>query len=738
VRLFTRLAPVGLAVLLVASTLGGAVAGASPTPATPEPGVATTYDDTFRILASNDPDPVSGSSTVRLYEYEGGAIREVERTVVTQPVQLRENSIRPSDALVIANESDMYQSGLTGSYTVPYQDQWYTLDEWNTKWGEREIRIIPIYGADPDRATDTDGKYTVEVRNPNGWWNPVYGADVERTGNELTVTNPGTAMVHSAVYRSITERKIDAVERLLRYSELAPSESVARSTAVVPTDGGSEVFPTVDGASTSLVWRGGSHALVRDAYVGFIDVTPGVWYRGRYVTQNWRVNTHVPWDYRVVVPSDYTESGSCTIGNSTYPLTRWADYRLLDSEAAVVNVTAGTIQMQQWGPGQWTTLNFTSPSSGSRPLPVGTHTMTAELHVEVDLEKHYGVSSARCREWDRTRTETQSVTLTRSVPIETVNSDTLSIEVHVYDRPGEDIVSVEWTGQQGLAAGAAGWESIEVQIGEKTMYVTAPWRFFSVSRNTAVEERTQGGTTEVAASHSFDGQYPALLRYRMSPANVSVLADQSAERHIWWETTSVEENGSVEATPLPASIIATENAPPTPLYDQYAGVLKSTDDASGESVSATSVDIWGRSVATNQRVTRYEEPVLNVSIDDATGQALITLHEADGTPIPGREVYVDGATVSAVVTNASGVATVDVDNPVVQARFTGDDWRESHSTYFLQTHAVDVSSAPAIVDAIEVVGYLNDAISNVAIFIEWLVLGIFAVFWMRYMRRPVS
>lgn len=82
--------------------------------------------------------------------------------------------------------------------------------------------------------------------------------------------------------------------------------------------------------------------------------------------------------------------------------------------------------MQQWGPGQWTTLNATSPSSVSRPLPVGTHTMTAELHVEVDLEKHYGVSSARCREWDRTRTETQSVTLSRSVPIETVNSDTLS------------------------------------------------------------------------------------------------------------------------------------------------------------------------------------------------------------------------------------------------------------------------------------------------------------------------
>ena len=45
---------------------------------------------------------------------------------------------------------------------------------------------------------------------------------------------------------------------------------------------------------------------------------------------------------------------------------------------------------------------------------------------------------------------------------------------------------------------------------------------------------------------------------------------------------------------------------------------------------------------------------------------------------------------------------------------------------------------PAILDAIEVIGYLTDAISNAAIFIEWLVLGLFAVFWMGYMRRPVS
>jgi hypothetical protein len=361
--------------------------------------------------------------------------------------------------------------------------------------------------------------------------------------------------------------------------------------------------------------------------------------------------------------------------------------------------------------------------------------MTAELRIDVELEKHYGVSSARCSEWDRIRTENRSVTLTRSVPIETVNSDDLSVDVHVYDRPGDDVVSVEWTGRQGLAAGAAGWEYVEVQVGEKTVYVTAPWRFFSVSRNTAVEERSESGTSEVAASHSYKGRYPAMLRYRISPANVSVLADQPADRRIWWETTRVAESGSVAATPLPATIVATENTNPTPLYDQYAGVLKSTGDVTGESVSASSVDVWGMPVTTDQQVIRYEEPVLDVVIDDAAGTAEIILRGTDGSPIVGREVYVDGATVPVVVTNASGAATVDINSPIVQARFTGDDWWESHSTYYLRTQAVSVSSTLVVVDAIEVVGYLSDAISNVMIFVEWLVLGIFAMFWMRYMRR---
>ena len=730
-RLFTLpVAKLGLALIIVSSAVIGAAAGSLAIPE-PEPGVEKQYDDTFRVLASNDPDPGRGSQTVGVYEYAAnGSIIAVNKTVVTQPVQLWDSNIQSRDALIIANESDMYQSGLHDFVKIPYQDRWIRLENW---WNA-EYRILPLYSADPSRATSTDGRYTVEVHHPNGWWNPVYNADVERVDGNLTVTNPSEALVLSSYYTTVVERKIQIIESLLEHSAMASTAAAARGTASVPTRNGSEVFPTTDGASVSLQWRSGSHDLVRDAYVGNIDVIPGVWYDGRYVTFSRQLYTYVPWDYRIEIPSDYSESGACTIGNDTYSLTRWADYRLLTSDATVVNVTAGNLTLHQARPGMWTTVDLSGAGSGFRPIAPGQYNITATLRIETELETQYGVSSTHCSEWDSTRTTNRTVELEYTVPIETVNSDDLSVDVQVYDRPGRDVVSVNWTGEQGLAAGAAAWEDIEIQIGQKTMYVTAPWRFYSVSRNTHVEERTSGGTTALEASHSYGGTYPAMLRYRMSPANVSVTADKPADQHIWWNRTYVVRNRSVPATSLPASIVAPQNTKPTYLYDQFAGVLKSTDQVTGESVTAEASDVWGRPVNTSVSVTRYRDSELTVSVNQTAGTAEVFLTSATGSPLPGRTISFDGAAVDSVTTGADGRATVDVMGTLVRAHFPGDHWRDSRSAYYLDAHGYGVSQTEFVTGGTGVLGYLSAAISNAAIFVEWLVFGIFALLWMRFMR----
>jgi hypothetical protein len=718
----------------------GAVAGTSQPAPTPEPipGVNQTYDGTFRILASDDVDPGRGTSTVHLYEYDNGSISDATRTVSTRPVQLVDDNIRPADALAIAAESDMYHTSLSGHVTVPYRDRWYTLAEWTDTWGEQDLRIVPIYGADPSRATSLDGQYTVEVRNPNGWWDPVHGARVDRTTDGLSVTNPETALVHTADYYAVIDRKRDIIASLLRYSETAPNGTVARETAIVPMDEGREVFPTTAGGTMTPAWTNGSHEVIRDAYVGVLDVTPGAWYRGRYVTPAAQVNAHVPWDYRIQPPANYSANTTCTVGSVDHTATRWAEYRVIDSNASVRNVTAGPIAMQQWGPGAWTTLNFTSPLSEPRPLPVGAHTLSADLRVDVEVEARWGVTSAACPSWARTETVTRSLTVTRSVPIETVDSENLTVDVHVYDRPGEDVVAVNWTGRQGLAAGAAAWEVVEIQVGGKTLYVTAPWRFFSVARNTHVETRRANGTVEVPASHSINGTYPALLHYRMSPATVQVVTEQAADRRVWWEPTETVANGSIEATPLPATVVAPANAEPSPLYDRYAGVLQSPAVTTGENVSAQAVDVWGLPVTTNATVTRYERPVLILTTFDDTRLARVILQSGDGVPLRGREIHLEGADVPSVRTDDEGTATVGVTGPVIQARFAGDDWRTDRPRYFLPAQSAAVSSVTAVVGPIEVVGYLSDAVSNVLLFVEWVALGLFALVWLRYVRtRPI-
>jgi hypothetical protein len=91
-----------------------------------------------------------------------------------------------------------------------------------------------------------------------------------------------------------------------------------------------------------------------------------------------------------------------------------------------------------------------------------------------------------------------------------------------------------------------------------------------------------------------------------------------------------------------------------------------------------------------------------------------------------------------VRTDDEGTATVGVTGPVIQARFAGDDWRTDRPRYFLPAQSAAVSSVAAVVGPIEVVGYLSDAVSNVLLFVEWVVLGLFALVWLRYaQRRPV-
>ncbi|MFC7257521.1 hypothetical protein [Haloplanus litoreus] len=208
----------------------------------------------------------------------------------------------------------------------------------------------------------------------------VYNAEIERIDGNLTVTNPDEALVLSSYYSTVIDRKIQIVEGLLQFCDgtqfgsrskyvLGPDPQRERS---VSDDGRRERRPPV-ASRLSRARSGmptGETSTSSLACGTTVDTSP-----------RWQLSTYIPWDYRIDVPSDYSESGSCTIGNNTYSLTlRWG-LPLLDSDAEVVNVTAGNISPALRSPG-----NVDDGPARLRVGSAGEVRPTATLRIETEPE----------------------------------------------------------------------------------------------------------------------------------------------------------------------------------------------------------------------------------------------------------------------------------------------------------------------------------------------------------------
>lgn len=753
-----------LAVLVALGTAGALSPASDPSIPQPEPGVNKTYNETFRIVASNDPDPYYNTTTIQVPKYQGnGSVTVVNKTVGTLPFRLQEGksdgNLWPTQTLETAYMTDAYFTALRGdSYQIPYQDKWPSLASYRQSGWVEDIRFIRLNNVSYGEPTSTDGTFRVEILNPHGSWLPVYRANVTDTETGYAVTNPEEAVVLDSENQYLIMRRLEGLADLLRYSELADTEQEAREKAAIPMQDGEELYPTADGGATPLVWRGSSAALVKDAYIGILDVPPGVWYRSRYVTRTERVIGHVPWDYRTETPANYSESASCTVEHThteththnnsthrhtdtethTYAQSNWAKYRILvTNEQVNVTIHNDTYTQKLFRrpndrAGVWTTY---SVDEGRHPLSPGNYTMTANLTIRYVLQRHYGVDSEECPTWEQTDTVTGTVTRTYSVPVETISSESpgLSINATLYDKPGNDVVAINWSGDQRLTRNP--WRQATISIGNKTLTVDSPWHFYSVAQTTAVEERSDSGTTEYNASHSYGGRYPAVLRTRASVATVTVRLSELVSQRSWWRKTHTDVAREIPATPLPDTIVAPDNNGPTPLYSQYAGVYLSNDEAMGEDVTMTAETIFNHPIEdTSVAVVPYHNSSLDIWLEE-NGTALVGMRLTDnetGAPLANRTLQLKGMNQSTVTTSANGTAYVAPTGTLVSARFEGDDWNESRSTYYMGDFEGLTTGHGVMRAANTVFGYIGIGISNVTLIGEWLALGIFAYWWLRF------
>ena len=713
----------------------------------PEPGVDRTYDDTYRVLANNDED-VDPSEI----DYDG----YYQTDYPFFPVELGDSSQSPSQTLRYAGASDVYLTDISDFSAIPYQDEW---NRYSDAPSYKETQFILVHGNNTyDGPKSTDGKWFVRVTNQYGEWRPVYNAEVkwDPDEEELYIANPDEALIHDAEHGSVISRHLHVTDQYMRYSQ--DSDRVA-----VPMMNGREVFPTSNGASMPRKWGQSNFNTVRDAWVGINHVFGSVWYRDSYVSGGSPTRgAYVPFDYRAIAPSDYSQSDTCsrthTHGNDThthdYPKTEWAKYTLLDSRAEVTSVRldrpgfSGDSEWNRFGNATWIAIHNTT--SANFVYPRGEYILTATLEITTEVETEWGVTSSRCSEWSRTSTGTYTHTTTYSVPVTITDWDSPNLEVDVahIDGPGFDRLIVKWRGDQDLPGDP--WKRVKVNIGNKTVWIDSPWRFYGISRNDEVEVRADGGSTTYDTTHTHADRWPAIFHYQTSVANVTYAFPQKNEEEQRWgyiETVDSQIAATPPGAPLPANVNDPDNHAPTELYTQHVINVKSSDLDTGETVSAEVTNPYGAALDDDQVEVysqSFEPTVLRmIEVDKSdTGEGhegVLILTDTSDNFLEGETIHVnqDDGTSWTVTTDSEGRAKVAWDGSLLRARYDGDVWFESDEPYYKRDSILYIlPPSPLEFEAVGEVGeYIAASINNTLIFVEWIALGIFAVWWVRMRRR---
>lgn len=757
-----------LAALLVIAPLSTVVAAGAigPLYTVPSPSVGTdrTYEETYRVLANNDEDLDPSQVTYQGY---------FENDYPTGPVRLGESAHDPSQVLRYAATADLYRTEASSFERIPYRDDWVPYSNWAywyTKIQFWRVHDLNSYDGPPDNS----GEWFVQTTNQYGEWRPVYNAEVrwneEREEPELA--NPDTALVHSVDSEDTITRTNHVTSQYLAYA-------VDPDRVAVPMDEETELFPTFSGAEIPLKFGQGRANTVEDAWVGVANVVDGAQYRGRYVVGTGIIAAYVPYDYRAVVPDDYSRQRECTIThthtrlvyNSTseeyeeeeynethdYPKTQWAEFELLDSEAQVTNVTLdapwfeGNSNFSTFGNGgAWT--NIEPYSSRVLEFPPGDYNLTAQYTVRNEIRRDWGVTSNRCNEWNRTHVGNYTVSRNHTVPVTVTHSDAenLRIDVVVADSQGRDRVNIFWSGNQEFDANP--WQDITLNIGEKTVIVRSPWRFYDVSRNTAVQVRTDDpDELEIhPVTHSYGDRWPAIHHSVAAVANVSIEYPETNpdQEYLYWEEIDSSPATVIPGTSLPEGVNDPDNEYPTTVYGRLVGDIHSSDLYTGESVSMDATSSFGLGVGGTKLTVVPMEPatlrlVESLPSESGSGHEMtVQLTNAGGDPIAGRPIRVVARTEQSVTTDANGEATFTYDGRMVRVLFEGDVWYSVGQPFYAPDRIFYIPPVSgAIFEVAGTVGeYIQASISNTLLILEWIALGLFAVWYIRYRRktrRPV-
>ena len=674
----------------------------------------------YRIIANNDASQNETGDHADLYSIPTAVLEQREAAEDLPLVRIDNRTLTLYQATQYGLLTDAYRENLYNPVRLPTDDSWM---------GYNDVTVTDTYFLG-FTANETHAEWTnenrsiwVKVESEPGW-RPVRNAKVlrEDTGDEHSlgafyIANNDTA----EVYDGNAIDYVDFNRKVVEETFISTGHNVSQ---VVVSDGKPR-YP-LENATVEGEWQG-ENQVILDHYASTARITEGAIYDDFWLVNPDGINVTVLNDYRLETPPDYEDNETCsyTVGNVTESGTdtKWETWERVDYQSTTQLYHAGTYHEATIGE---YIFHISNPKEGN---------LVPFSNVEVTLRHEWGVDST-CPGNDWSNSETVTVSNSYDATWHTIKPATakdLNITVYIADKGYEQELYFDIVGNQRPEENPL--DKIEFvaegdRISKKTVTLRSPWTFIPQSLYNRIEHRQSGfdewrypSTRADASLHNLHRDYLDGNSYKISnQGNIRINAERRNQAQVF-EGISVgpyvnDTHGDV------------------PLYQTIGGqIAEIPGERELNNPKAYATDIFGNRWEVN--VVKRSYIKTDIQIELKGGVIHGQLVDADGNGVAGKELTLSGANNSSVTTDQNGEFTVHVSPKAgrTSMKFEGDPLRSELDTYYEESTAAITTPTNMLNIVGTPIGYVSDMISNLMVFVEWLALGLFIVWWIKYREQ---
>jgi len=641
--------------------------------------------------------------------------------------------------------SDGYREQFSTPVEFPIDDNWVGYDDVNDKemvfegfldGGEiNETKVAGDEGEIYYKIPSKEGLIPTrngEVEIDEGFWG-LGSARLEVSNeDEIELYDPDNYVEYDDIKH---DRALD------RYKESSDD------TSLVPVDDDGDVYPI----NTGTWWIDGYYqdevTVVDDMFAIIGSMSEGAVFDDYWLIETGEVTVSLISDYRTITPPDYSSSSQCSYscncdedGCSTcYGTdTEYAEWELGDSTFTGGFDVVGNGVTEQYLEEE--TYTFTEDfGNGAMIVPVARTNFVAT--------ETYGVSST-CpgNSWEEIEDHDVQYTVagSRTNDMKKVDGTDLEVSAYYLDKDNEDEFVFHIDGYQEPnknPLGVVGFEANPVcnqgfdctnPDYEDQYELFGPWSSYPQTLYPSYDARgDRGGTHDVDLDPLVDDHEPPSFRDFMDAgayhlgADSTITIGQSADtKGQDFQGINLGENVDDEV-----GDVEIMNTIGGQFYSHDGG-----DEISGvTSREVFAEDIWGNDIDTTYERVTIEPSTMQTSLDRDENLLTGRLSDpSDDSGIAGRTIIIEEEDTVEVVTDENGEFEHEHQENAtrIDATFEGADYRSSEfSTYYDSAKSIEVTGQMTFQAVGAPVLYLGEMISNLMVFMHWIVLLLFLVWW---------